>query len=97
MSLPIPTIGDWFQAPDGELFEVVAVDDDDGTIEIQYFDGTVEEIDYDAWEESQYFAAEPPEDYSGPLDMEREDYGMDLERAGSSEWGDPLDYIDQAE
>lgn len=97
MSLPIPTIGDWFQALDGELFEVVAVDDDDGTIEIQYFDGTVEEIDYDAWEESQYFAAEPPEDYSGPLDMEREDYGMDLERAGNSEWGDPLDYIDQAE
>ena len=40
-----PTIGAWYQLDGGELFEVVAYDADDGTIEIQYFDGTVEEME----------------------------------------------------
>lgn len=97
MPLPIPAIGDWYQAPEGVLFEVVAVDDEDGTIDIQHFDGTVEELDFDAWEDSEYFPADPPEDYSGSLDIEREDYGVDLDRGAASAWSDPLDFIDQAE
>ena len=44
MTTPQPGIGG------GSLFEVVAFDDDDGTIEIQYFDGTVEEMDIEDWE-----------------------------------------------
>jgi len=36
----------------GRCFEVVALDDDDGTIEIQYFDGTVEEMDIEDWEDA---------------------------------------------
>lgn len=97
MPLPIPSIGDWYQAPGGILFEVVAVDDEDGTIDIQHFDGTVEELDFDAWEDSDYFLTKPPEDYSGSLDIEREDYGVDLDRAAASSWADPLDFIDQAD
>ena len=96
MPLPIPAIGDWYQAPDGALFEIIAVDDEDGTIDIQHFDGTVEEVDFDAWEESSFFLADPPEDYSGSLDIEREDYGVDLERNAAG-WADPLDYLDQSE
>lgn len=94
MPLPIPSIGDWYQAPDGGLFEVVAIDNDDGTIEIQYFDGSLEELDFESWEESEYRAAEPPEDYSGSMDIDREDY---LERMSAQDWSDPLDYLDQAE
>jgi len=97
MPLPIPVIGDWYQAPDSMRFEVVAVDDDDGTIDIQHFDGTVEELDFDAWEDSEFLPTEPPEDYSGSLDIEREDYGMDLDRAAAQGWSDPLDFFDQAE
>lgn len=97
MPLPIPAIGDWYQAPGSVKFEVVAVDDDDGTIDIQHFDGTVEELDFDAWEDSEFILAEPPEDYSGSLDIEREDYGLDLDHAPAQGWADPLDFLDQVE
>ncbi|HUO18956.1 MAG TPA: DUF6763 family protein [Steroidobacteraceae bacterium] len=75
MTAPHPGIGDWYRLNGGQLFEVVAVDDDDGTIEIQYFDGTVEEMDvedWDAqWDEGALEAAEePPEDGSGSVDAE---------------------------
>ena len=77
MVAPQPRIGDWYRSNGGELFEVVAVDEDDGTIDIQYFDGTVEEMereDWEAqWEEGQIEAAEPPEDWSGSVDVEAGD------------------------
>ena len=42
MSNPAPVVGQWYARPGGDSFEVVAIDRDDGTIEIQYFDGTIE-------------------------------------------------------
>ena len=36
-----PVIGNWYRIQGSESFEVVAFDEDDGTIELQYFDGTV--------------------------------------------------------
>jgi hypothetical protein len=74
MTAPHPGIGDWYRLNGGQLFEVVAVDDDDGTIEIQYFDGTVEEMDVEDWEsqwdEGGVEAAQAPEDWSGSVDVE---------------------------
>ncbi|MGD9387518.1 MAG: hypothetical protein PVI87_04750 [Gammaproteobacteria bacterium] len=97
MSLPIPSIGDWYRAPGGVLFEVIAVNEDDSTIDIQHFDGTVEELEFGAWEEAEYESADPPEDYSGSLDIEREDYNMDLDRGTGQERTDPLEYLDRSE
>src|ERR1700680_3106186 len=61
----------------GAMFEVVALDDDDGPIEIQYFDGTVEEMDIEdwqtQWEDGGREAAEAPEDWSGSVDVEATD------------------------
>jgi len=79
MTAPHPGIGDWYRLNGGQQFEVVAVDDDDGTIEIQYFDGTVEEMDVEDWE-SQWDdggleAAQAPEDWSGSVDVEAPDEG----------------------
>lgn len=102
MATPQPGIGDWYRLNGGALFEVVALDDDDGTIEIQYFDGTVEEMDiedWDAqWEDGALESAEAPEDWSGSIDVE----GGDEERRGGGESLDedrdirasPLDGID---
>jgi hypothetical protein len=73
MAAEIPIIGDWYQKPNGALFEVVAIDDTDSTVEIQYFDGTIAEVEMDAWLTSGFQPAEPPEDFSGSLDMENED------------------------
>ena len=81
MAFPQPNIGEWYRLKGGgELFEVVAYDDDDGTIELQYFDGTVEEMDIEdwqaQWEEGAIETAEPPEDWSGSVDVEPEEEGL---------------------
>jgi hypothetical protein len=71
---PQPGIGDWYRLTGGELFEVVALDEDDGTIEIQYFDGTIEEMDVEdwneQWDEGALESAQAPEDWSGSVDVE---------------------------
>jgi len=89
-----PAIGQWYADAQGVLFEVVAVDHDDGTVEVQYFDGTVEELEADTWEEIRPKPADPPEDWSGSLDVEREDYGVDLDDNDRSLWANPLDSLD---
>lgn len=80
MTIPQPSIGDWYRREGGDLFEVVAVDDDDGTVEIQYFDGTVEEIDIEdweaQWEDHLIELADPPEDWSGSVDVEPDQEGL---------------------
>ena len=45
-----PEIGAWYRVRGGDSFEVVAIDEDDGTIEVQYFDGTVEEMEREDWD-----------------------------------------------
>jgi hypothetical protein len=72
-----PEIGAWYSLRGGEKFEVVAIDEDDGTIEMQTFDGTVEEMDIEDWT-SQYASgeietADAPEDWSGSVDIDGED------------------------
>lgn len=83
---PHPGIGEWYRLNGGELFEVVAIDEDDGTIEIQYFDGTVEEMDVDdwnaQWDEGGLEAAEAPEDWSGSVDVESERDGRNSDTSG---------------
>ena len=77
MTTPQPNIGDWYCLHGGDTFEIVAVDDDDGTIDIQYFDGTLEEMDLEDWEaqwaDGSLETAEAPEDWSGSVDIERGD------------------------
>jgi hypothetical protein len=86
MRAPQPTIGQWYRTG-GKEFEVVAMDDDDGTIEIQYFDGTVEEFDREDWEsqwmEGQIEAAEAPEDWTGSVDVESADVDNGENPSGS--------------
>jgi hypothetical protein len=82
-----PGVGDWFRLSDGAPFEVVAVDDDDGTIEVQYADGTLEELDRDDWkvwcDEHQLAAADPSEDWSDSADVEADEGRPHLDRLGS--------------
>jgi hypothetical protein len=81
-----PGIGDWYRLDGASLFEVVAYDADDGTIEIQYFDGTVEEMDIEdweaQWEDGALESAEAPEDWSGSVDVDAEDSGRGRDAGG---------------
>ena len=89
-----PRIGDWYKNINGDNFEIVAIDEDEATLEIQHFDGAVEEIDLDSWYEMEIEPIEAPEDWSGSLDIEREDYGVDLELTAPNDHINPLDEID---
>lgn len=72
-----PEVGSWYRTGSGTTFEVVAIDEDDGTVEVQYFDGTVEELDLEDWEaqsaNGEIEAAEAPEDWTGSVDVESDD------------------------
>ena len=91
MAAIIPVIGKWYKRPGGGLFEVVAIDDDDATIDIQHYDGTVGQHDLEAWNEMLLIEAEPPEDWSGSLDMDRADYGVERDERAADPYGNPLD------
>ena len=85
-----PLVGAWYADPQGALFEVVAIDHDDGTVEVQYFDGTVTEIEFDSWNEQLLDelidAADAPEDWSGAIDVEAEDLDREFEDNGRASW-----------
>ena len=44
-----PVAGAFYEDKDGRSFEVIAFDENDGSIEIQYGDSTTDEIDLDDW------------------------------------------------
>jgi hypothetical protein len=95
LAIRFPVIGSWFRRPDGVLFEVVAVDEDDGTIEIQQFDGTIGEIEIEYWLQMLLVEASPPEDWSGSVDMDPEDYVGTKEGEMPNGFHDPLAFVDK--
>jgi len=95
MSAPRPDVGDWYQTAEGDYLEVVAYDPAEGNIEVQHYDGAVEEYDLENWEELTLTRAEPPEDWSGSLDVTRDDYGVDLDKPAGEFHGNPLDLLDE--
>ena len=103
MNAPNPAVGEWYRRPNGSLFEVVAVDADDETIEVQHFDGTLEEVDFDAWEEQLVEEAQAPEDWTGSVDVEPEDVDNEISESAASFssspklWSDALGYLDRSE
>jgi hypothetical protein len=94
MAVLYPVIGQWFSRPNGTLFEVVAVDEDDGTVELQQFDGTIDQIDLESWPDLLLVEASPPEDWLGSVDMDPEDYlGRNNEDIPVG-FHDPLEFLD---
>jgi hypothetical protein len=59
---PQPSIDVWYKTATGDIFEVVAIDSHEDTIEIQYLDGTVEELDTDTWQSVEPKVINPPHD-----------------------------------
>lgn len=93
MATEAPEIGRWYRAPSRSLFEVVAVDPLDGTIELQHFDGTIEELEPEHWLTMRAEATGAPEDWSGSVDMSAEDFPSDLE-IPAVDWQFALDALD---
>ena len=70
-----PILNTWYQdAREDGLFEVVAVDEQEGTIEVQYADGDVGEIDFETWQQMVLLTAQAPEDWSGSSTPDDNDF-----------------------
>lgn len=88
-----PIVGSWYHYPDkAQRFKVVDVNEETGDIELQYFDGTVDQIDFYIWGNLSAEQIEAPEDWTGPVDsIDRNNLvysGVDMQ---DEEWAAPYD------
>ena len=65
------------------------------TVEIQKFDGTVDEYDIERWPDLLLTEVSAPEDWSGSVDMDPEDYDGSKDADIPSGYYDPLDFLDK--
>ncbi|MDZ7641336.1 MAG: DUF6763 family protein [Desulfurivibrio sp.] len=70
-----PVEGNWYELPAGEVFTVVTVDEDEGIVEVQYEDASLEEIELANWDDLGADPIEPPDEWGGNLS----DFDDDLE------------------
>jgi hypothetical protein len=93
-----PAIGHWYDSKDfPECFRVVAYDRQ-ALVEIQYYDGEVEEIDYDTWQTLHPAEIAEPEDASSGYEMQHEDIMEmlnEIERQSDESLEDHLRHIDE--
>ncbi|HVC30563.1 MAG TPA: DUF6763 family protein [Steroidobacteraceae bacterium] len=87
-----PRIGQWYSRRDkGETFQVTGRDAEARTVQIQTFDGDVDEVDEEAWTTLPLGFSEPPEDWTGPVDdVEMDDLGYSETQMKPLEWEQPL-------
>lgn len=99
MSIPKkPRLDSWYLDEEGRRFKIVAIDEADGAIEIQYFDGDVTEVDSDTWYQMDLRLIEEPEDGTGPFDGLDQDAGGNSYQASRPEdWNGPSDEMDLEE
>jgi hypothetical protein len=64
-----PTVGMWYRsAAYPQAFQVVAIDGDSESVDIEYFDGTVDEWPLMRWAHMGLESCEAPQDDRGPFD-----------------------------
>ncbi len=75
-----PIVGATYEDEEGRTFEVLAFDEDEGTIEVQYEDETVKQLDLDIWYETELKRiASPKNEKSADDDDELEDDADDFD------------------
>jgi hypothetical protein len=93
-----PAAGQWYEnLEENESFRVLSVDEDAETIEIEYLDGDIEEIDLDTWAELDLDKVDEPEGWAGANeddddDDEEEEEEEDLD---DDDWDDDDDEDDE--
>lgn len=86
-----PTVKQWYEdLENDETFQVLKVDEDKETVEIQYLDGEIEELDIDSWAELDLELTEEPEGWSGS-DAEDDEEDDDEDDEDDDDWDDDED------
>lgn len=63
-----PEVGQWYRHfGKAGVFQVVALDDEEDLVEIQYFDGDIEELPREEWRSMPIEPWAQPEDWTGPF------------------------------
>lgn len=90
---PKPVAGNWYRHLDkGQMFRVIDVDAKEDLIEMQHFDGDVEEIETAEWYAMRIEPAAEPEDWTGPLDdVETDDLGLSETAMKDRDWQESLE------
>ncbi len=95
MASQVPVVGSWYQDAEEDLvFEVVAVDEHAATVEVQYLDGEVSEIDFDTWRQLLLLPAEAPEDWRSSYELSEEDSHDADEVYHPQDMNDPLSMVE---
>ena len=94
MAVAYPVIGLWYRSSNGTLFEVVAVDEDAATVELQLFDGTIDEVDLETWPSLLIESVGAPEDWSGSVDISDEDI-PGTSHAAIRDWQSAMELADE--
>lgn len=97
MAVVFPVIGHWYRRTNGSLFEVVAIDLDDGTVALQFFDGTIDEVELESWPSLLIESVGAPEDWSGSVDMDPEDYLGNESGEMPVGFHDPMGFLDKVD
>jgi hypothetical protein len=86
-----PRIDQWYSHIEkGQRFYVVAIDEEDKTIEIQHFDGDLEEISFAEWRSLDIELSEEPESWRGAFDIaEKDDLGTEVTDTSGADWNEP--------
>ena len=95
MNNVLPHVGSWYkELQQGTVFEVVAVDDTEQTIETQLIDGAVAEYDMECWREMLIEEIEEPEDWRNGYELSTEDYIDPNDTIRPEEWSNPISLIE---
>ena len=91
MSQLRPVIGQWYQdSRTSALFEIVAWDPDENTVQLQYLDGEIADMDLESWGDLVLLPAAAPEDWRTAFELD-DDACVDPDAAfHPPAWGSPL-------
>jgi hypothetical protein len=86
-----PRIDQWYSHLDkGQRFYVTAINEEQNTVDIQHFDGDLEELSLDEWRDLRIVLSEQPENWRGALDIaEKDDLGTGITDTRSGDWSEP--------
>lgn len=90
-----PRVDQWYRHTDkGQQFYVTAIDRKNGDIEVQHFDGDIEEFSLAEWRNLDIELSEEPGNWSGGLDIGNvEDLGTEITDTTAADWEEPLQEI----
>lgn len=90
-----PPINSWYQdLSTSQLFEIVAIDENSGTIEVQFQDGDIDEYDIETWGQLKLIQTQTPDEDSAAYTDDSSDLWDNDSGFDSNEFMSPLDMIE---